>query len=747
MNVGKPRWHLFTNNGSLIFMSVMAVIVMEAVIKLPLSLNTADTFVGFYDREFSFLSVYLIVEELANQEMIFWSIFDNIPTSYLRVVGGIYALDHLLAAIVLSIAHVIIPLENPVTYFYAYEITTTVIFSTLKFLTCYYFVRSFSSPISSLVSTVIFCLLASTHLSVGFGFKFLYLLSFVVVGTLIRVIKEPNVNNIGILLCALSATVFTAPLFTFSYFYLGVNCFILSAILGFLIFQTDRINQIRTFSVKVWSSITSKKIIPYVLFSVSLNIPYLFLYNHIKSLSFALESSRFGSMGSFLEYLRLPHTSAILKNFPMNITNFESASWGGEWPLIGTLSIFLLLFGLFRNSNRLKWIFTFQIILFLLMNAGDKDNQLAIWFHILNFLTNPLAVTNRSFHMTGALMFFLPLMGLVGLGLDALRDDYEKLREANKREIPAYSLIASLSILTIMFSSTLIVLESVSIISYVLLPIPLFFFLRSRTIISKKLAKIFLVTLFVFDLAAFARYHERTLANIADEGVAVNELAVKHRLGAGYSSKFQSPFTDNPPKNITVIPEEKAGYAIETMFSGQSLHRGFIKGETFWSKLYFPPNQYRPKHDSFVSLTGDKEFLQVLDKNPTIFWALPDNYKQFRENASLLQASKPIDWQLSNAKSSRIMASGDGSILGNIMILTPFDRKMRIMGTQGPVETFHINNTFTGISFKEPVSELSLEYDPNNLARIGFPIAATLYISFCVFFAYTVFRKSADETP
>jgi hypothetical protein len=716
-------------------------VALDITVKLPIILGNNSVFVGFYDREYYFVAIDILIREIKSHHLLLWSVPDQLPTAFLRIVGGTYAFDQIVAAIVLVTLDLVFGLKDSARYFIAYESVILVVYSVLKFLTCYYFLNSFVSRKASALGAMIFVVLMSTYLNLGFGFRFLYLLSFVLTGALVRLGRSVNTQNLGVVVAVAGAVVFTAPLFSFSYFYLGVHCFLLLAALIFFIFERNRgarfIEFLKSLAMAAWS----KKIIPYAAFALVINLPYLALYGQIKSLSFGLETSRFATERNFLEYLKLPFSASKWQDFPLDTLSFHHPYWGHSWVLTGTLITVLVFSGIFRNSSRLKWIFLGQLMLFVLMNSAAKFEQPALWFHLINYLTNPLSFLGRSFHMTGSLMLFLPVMALVGMGLQSLLGSGSRPVDDLRREIIAYFIFFLWFALRHLWIYRLH--EGVLPYIYPALPVVLYLACKYAPLSGKNLRNVFLAVLFIIDVPAFAHYLERTAADVTRYAQVTDDLALKIGLGEKYSSGFVSPFADIRLRHKAGMPVEGADpYNTETLYSGQAINRALVKGITFWTRTYFEASQYRPKHKSYEGLAGDSAFQREFAKNPVPVWQLDQTKTSDESYVSLLQGSVPTDWNFIDLTSSRFRARGSSSLSGDILLMLPFDRKMKIYAAGEELPSAPIANTFTKVHLAKAVSELSFEYDGKNPAYFGFPIAAGLYLVFWLGFLCRVCRDA-----
>lgn len=738
-----------TGTRRLFLIMLMVSITIEIGLKLPIVLSNPDIFLGFYDREFNFVVVAILIQEIRHLGVLLWSVADQLPTAYLRIVGGFYSFHDILVAASLTLINAVSSLEDSSKYLYTYETVSLLFYSTIKYLTCYYFLNSFIDRRPAIYGAAIFTALLSTYLNLGMGFKFLYLLSFLVVGSLIRLGKRTETKELGHVVAIAGVVIFTAPLFSFSYFYLGIHCFLLASAAAFLLFERDRIRSTINLGKRIREAVSVKKLLPYLAFAFFINLPYLALYGQINSIEFGLETSRLSVERNFLEYLKLPYGASRLIDLGSVPLDFEHAKWGFSWIFMGTLTIMLVFYALLKSPDRLKWIFAFQALLFAILNGGPKHELPMLFFHIANYLTNPFAFLGRSFHMTGSLMMFLPIMGLVGLALQRLS------RPNPATEPPFYREIRVYAVLLVFFVANYTIQHGLkgSLLPYIYVAAPIiFYYLISRFRPSfLRIDVVFLVLLLAIDLPAFIRYQDRVMAHLSEWSERSKSIAESSGLGRNFPSAFFSPFAKTDLQQHADVPLAGADRdhqnEVEIIYSGQALHRAMMKGTIYWPRVYFKPDQYRPKHRSYRALVEDAAFQAAIKKDPGMVRRLPGDSEKFDGIGALIAASPSTGWRLADTTSPTFKATGGNPLSGDIMILLPYDSRFKISAGGTDLQTQPVKDTFIKVSLPNAVSELNVRYDPGNLARIGFPIAVALHLLFWIQFLRQILSGITGRSP
>lgn len=374
------------------------------------SLDNPSIFIRFYDLEFRYLALINVSKDISNFEISNFNWFDQVPKYFLHLLGGVYNPESIMTSIIITFYNTFQDFNFKIVLISSLLIVTgyktIVVILLLKNL-------KVENRHVILLSIIIFNCSIGPLNQIAFPLSFSYLNVMIIATLYIRMLinKMVEIETIYIIGILVISNYIFSPLFGVGYLYLGFNVLTIS----FLILLSINF---RSFSFRTKFSSRNP-----ALFLSILSVPLIIIttLNLREYVNYYIPKNvtRLDTAYNLKSYYDMKIYYAEYTRFLVDTINFNNAAWGSSWPYIGPVVIFFALYSFFFINSLCVRYAQIVLLFFIAMNMPRNIDQISSFFHLLNFFTNPFNFLNRSFHMVGALMLFIPISILFVLGINS----------------------------------------------------------------------------------------------------------------------------------------------------------------------------------------------------------------------------------------------------------------------------------------------------------------------------------------
>jgi len=383
------------------------------------------------------------------------------------------------------------------------------------------------------------------------------------------------------------------PLVFFGYFLQVVHLSLWSFII-WQIFRGGVIVKTKILIVVILGSDTKIKLaLGCCFFSIFLFLTFMYDQEFSK-LDFGV-NSRISRINPF-SYFFSPHMGADVKYFPGISLVSSKPMWTSQFQFLGIVFLLFTVVGLVKARSSLKWPLFALILLLLGIQFPRNEIGFGLIPHSLTAFSNPFSFLLRSAHMSGAfsIPYLLIPFFMVGAQFFFKPSNFSKFNPRDK--------LFSLLIISGLCSSTFILFYSIrefSIISisltvvscfFVFFGLWYFFFSVSQGNVKKFF---FVLILIFFDLFSLSSYVEPVT-----RAMAPNLSYVE-----GINRQIIPDFINPTVKKTPLIQFRDRTGCVNSYIACDPINaQGYLLGFNDIGKYSDKGNEYKPRHESFVSL-------------------------------------------------------------------------------------------------------------------------------------------------
>ena len=699
-----------------------------------------------YDYEFNFNATFILIQNALHGGVGLWNVFEQMPHAYLHLVGGIYSPDHIIAAFTLIVLGKAFQLEQPDTYFWLFNVVFYSLHHIERAVLGYLLLKEFTaSRATQFWALFVLNTLLSSHMVMGFGLVFLYVLFFLIIYLIYKLFKQVTAERLAALIIGMAIAGNASPLFSLSYFYLALHCFFFSCLV--VLFATDGIAGIVLRGRELAAAIKGRPlaIAGALLLGLLIVSPsLLMLANNWGDYQFGVETSRFQKPFSIKEYFRRPVFFGPQSELIPNALNPLHTDWGYSWIFLGGVAVYLSLAGAILSSRRERWIFIVLVALFVMMNSPRRSYDPNLLFHLFHYLTSPLSFIPRTFHMTGAMLLPYALLPLCVLGFDEIRRLAGSTISATDREKVRIWLTIAFAFSALSYLGNL---PEYSLAAYIgllamLLGVSGFLLLGRATWRHRSAAVLacFAIML-VSDLWGLRQYFQGFLKEVSMLETKENGTALKFGL-AEISVPQASPFDLSWPTRI--VSMKPVSHDDKYAMNGQAMSRGLVTEYLFWGRLYETGSQYLPTHASYAPLAGDQAALDVLSRDKSLFRFLPAGDLTRAKISDLNSVEADVNYGQVDGWTVNVTMPEAGTLVQ----LIPFDRKFEILVDGMPQAPIPVFKSFLGVQLAPGSHVVETRYWPHSPLRYAIIVSSILMIaSLFMLIRYAIKGIPASAAP
>ena len=402
-----------------ILLAWLASYAAAAIVFPDLLIFTRQNFCHAHDPEAAFLNVFALINQWTHGGISLYDRPDQINIIYTQLTSGMYTVVNMLVALIYVALSPWIT-EPGQAYYAIYSVGFHALTMLLRVIGGYLILRRFKlgTPV-----TILTLVLLNTVLSVAMYFGLLTnnLYSYLpLMMYLIWVAVEDGCfKHLLAAIVLMSIAIANSAEYALGYFYQVVHFFIISAVVYGVITRRWR----SWLTVKEACKANRAWVVGAIIIAVLIMVPWVWMAKFLTKDFFIAGSGLSGTEGRIsnglnpLKYFGSAGQYMVgLKDFPLEIINFNANRWEGGWPYVGITAVVMALTGIIAWANPAKWLFVSTAVLILLSNAPLVMNSPLSLAHWVNALANPFHFLLHSFHMSTFLLPFV-LMPLVGLGL------------------------------------------------------------------------------------------------------------------------------------------------------------------------------------------------------------------------------------------------------------------------------------------------------------------------------------------
>jgi hypothetical protein len=576
------------------------------------SLDNPSIFVRFYDLEFRYLALTNVSKDLSNFEISNFNWFDQVPKYFLHLLGGVYNPESIITSIIITFYNIFQDFNFKIVL-----ISSLLIVTGYKTIVVILLLRNLKivNKHVILLSIIIFNCSIGPLNQIAFPLSFAYLNVMIIATLYIRMLmhKMVEIETIFIIGILVISNYIFSPLFGVGYLYLGFNVLTISFLILFSINYKSF-----GFTTKFFSRNS-------ILFLSMLSLPLIIIttLNLREYVNYYIPKNvtRLDTAFNLKSYYDMKIYYAEYTKFFVDIINFNNAAWGSSWPYLGPVVIFFVLYSFFFiNSLCVKYA---QIVLFffIAMNMPRNIEQISSFFHLLNFFTNPFSFLNRSFHMVGALMLFIPISILFILGINsfitAVPNFFHERRRIFLFAIICIIYLTYISQLVEKFYFIVIIFLCLFSIQFIRYSNNGFSNLRFRRLVVILIMVIFTTETFL-NLTQDSSYQDsaRSFVSKVNNVNSMNDL------------REVNFFIDPPPLNVYGLKNDFKEDQDNFDLWGQSFNRGQLLNCILISKYFEDWDQYRPRARSYLPINS-KNLNNPIYKSESIVQIFNPNIYEF----------------------------------------------------------------------------------------------------------------------
>ena len=592
---------------SLLTYSCLSIIYPQYFIFADIRFNSA------HSNSFSYLSAFIMSNNLNNLNFDAWSFFDHNNHSYEHVIMGFYTIPAFIEALFFNITNFFF-LDNAKlfqfihTYIFAF---ISIILKTIGIIMICDFYKIKKILYIPIIIVINVFLTFVSH--IGYENSYLYSLSIILIYFLIVFFYNPNILPLIYFFIFYIFCFSQSPYQSMSYFFIPFH------FLGILILVSLYFN--KNFTVRKFLNLKNhnlnyKFLIPSILIIILFNIFFFILLSKTQTMSEVgiNNVSRFekflNPIAYFKTYVPTYRSAEMFSSF----FNFFKNEWWNKPMFIGFISYFISLIGILYSKRKEKYLFLI-VIIYIIGLQGPRDIlffDISFYANLFNAFLNPFSFLNQHTHMILLLLPFF-LVPLVIIGFEALYDLKQSTENLAKKNV--IFLLLNLALLLFLISQKLD--------NYVIYIFITFFFILF-SYLSLNIKKKYVLFTLIFFLILIEGYNFKTYVKklpVTSENI-VSRKILNLSKNNEYNLDVQNPiFNKLPLELVFKEPAIEEIYKLN-VFSDKYFDRQVASSLFYKNTLLFNIIKkdilYEKRHKIYTDLAKDLE-LTSLNKNLTLF--------------------------------------------------------------------------------------------------------------------------------